>query len=152
MRFTASIVIGVIGICLALLNCIAVIRTIAEGFMIAQQVVTIPDSSPSQLAAVIGETIIAVSSRGLFAILPAILIFIALVPLRLRERWFYRGAFASSIYFILVPPFATIFGIVLLILLRRRRSDFREGAVSTLDGDVKPTSASDPSLPPKSES
>ena len=150
MRSISSFVVGIFGLFFALLNCIAVIRTIVAGVTIAQQVMALPDSNVSRLGAVIGETIVAVSSRGLFAILPALLIYIALVPLRLKERWFYRGVYVSSIYFILVPPFATIYGIVLLIALRRKRSDFREVAVLTYESDeINPPPA--PSLPPKSD-
>ena len=151
MRYIASIVVGAIGIGFALLNCIAVMRTIAEGITVAQQVMAPRNSNVSLLAAVIGETLVAVSSRGVFAILPALLILIALIPLRLRERWFYRCAFASSIYFVLVPPFATIYGIVLLIALKRRRSDFRRVSVPTLEEADTHPQPSELSFPPRSE-
>ena len=146
MKSIASVVVGIVGLCLTLLSCLAVTRTIVAG---AQQAAHL-DGGVSRLGGVIGETIVAVSSRGLFAILPALLIYIALVPLRLRERWFYRGAYASSIFFVLVPPFATIYGIVLLIALRRRRGDFREATELTFES-VEMHPSSEPSLPPKSE-
>ena len=147
MRFIASIAVGIIGLCLALLSCLAVMRTIVAG---AQQSIALPDHEVSQLGVVIGETIVAVSSRGLFAILPALLIYIALVLLRLRAPWFYRGAYASSIYFILVPPFATIYGIVLFIALRRRRGGFREATDLTFESDEKHP-RQEPSPPAKSD-
>lgn len=142
MKFITSIVVGIIGIGFTVLNCFSVMRTITEGVMMAKRLTALPTRDASQLSAVIGETVIAVSCCGMLTILPALLIYITLVPLRLRSRWFYRWAFASSIYFILVPPFATILGLILLTALRRRRSEFREvaGYTSELDMSLEPLS------------
>lgn len=150
MRFIASVVVGIVGLCLALLSCVAVVKTIVVGVSTAQQLMNLSDSGVSRLGVVMGETIVAASSRGLFALLPALLIYIALVHLRLRKRWFYHGAYYSSIYFILVPPFATIYGIVLLIALRRRRGEFRDATDLRPEGG-KMVSRSEPIIPPKSD-
>jgi hypothetical protein len=103
---------------------LAGIRTIVEGVNAPQHVITLPGSDPTQLAAIIGETIIAFTCRGIIAIIPAILIYLALVPFRQRKQWFYSLARLASYCLLLLFPFGTIFGGILLVMLRRRRPEF----------------------------
>lgn len=128
MKPTASVIVAILGVGFALMDFFAVAKTLYECFANSRQIIALPGADPSQLAAVIGETIIAVVCRGLFAILPASLLYVALVPMRLRAGWFYSCTRIASFYFLLVVPFATVYGIILLIALRRRRSEFIHSA------------------------
>ena len=113
------LIVGVVGILFTILNGILVAGSLMNGYTIARH-----SMDTSQLAAVIGETLITVACIGLFAIIPATLLDLAIRQLRLRRRWFYTCALICALYFLLLPPFGTIFGIILLIALRRRRAEF----------------------------
>lgn len=118
-----SIIVGAGGIIFTVLNAVAVVRTLMSGYSLTR-VVTRNLTNPAQLSAVIGETLIAVICRGLLAIIPATLLYLALGPLRLRRRWFHTCALICALYFLLLMPFGTIYGVVLLVALRRRRTGF----------------------------
>ncbi len=125
----ASFLVGVGGILFAILNAIAVVGTAINGYSLTREAVR-RLADPAQLAAVIGETIIAVAIIGVLAIIPATLLYLALGPLRLRRRWFYPCALTCALYFLLLMPFGTIYGIVLLVAIRRRRAGFAEPLAS----------------------
>lgn len=115
--------IAVLGILFAMIDGIAVIGVIRNGISLSKEVV-LSSRDTGQLAAVMGETIIAIATLSIFAILPAILLYIALGPMRLRAKWFYSSTLVAGIYFLVLIPFASLFGVVLLVALRRRRSEF----------------------------
>ena len=116
-----ALVVGVGGIIFTILNGIAVVRTLMNGYSLTREVARNP-TDPAQLTAVIGETMIAVITQGFLAIIPATLLYLALGPVRLRRRWFHTCALICALYFLLLMPFGTIYGIVLLVALRRRRA------------------------------
>lgn len=123
VRSYISTFIAVLGVLFSLTNFLAMIGVIRNG--ISQSIVLVLTcGGTGQLSAVIGETIIAIASLGFLALLPAVLLYIALGPLRLRAKWFYSCTLIASIYFLVMIPFATVFGIVLLVALRRRRGEF----------------------------
>lgn len=124
MKSIKSVIVALLGLCFVLLSCISVTRTLLNGYSVAQEMSVQVGLEPSRLAAVIGETLIALASLGLIAILPALLLYVALGPMRLRTGWFYSCAFLSSLYFLVLFPFGTIYGIILLVALRRRRGEF----------------------------
>jgi len=115
--------IAVLGVLFALIDGLAVIGVIRNGLSESKALV-LSSASSEQLAAVMGETIIAIATLSLFAILPAILLYTALGPMRLRAKWFYSCTWVAGIYFLVLIPFASLFGIVLLVALRRKRSEF----------------------------
>lgn len=121
--FYMSTYIAVLGILFAMIDGIAVIGVIRNGISLSKEVV-LSSRGTGQLAAVMGETIIAIATLSIFAILPAILFYVALGPMRLRAKWFYSCTLVAGIYFLVLIPFASLFGIVLLVALRRRRSEF----------------------------
>lgn len=77
---------------------------------------------PAEMGAIMGEAIIIVASRGLFALVPATLLFIAWVPLHYRPRWFHRAILAAGFYFTQLFPIGTVTGILLLVLVRRNKA------------------------------
>lgn len=119
----ASFLVGVVGILFTILNGLAVVGVVLNGYSLTRAAVR-RLADPTELMAVIGETIIAVVSLGFLAIIPAALLYLALGPLRLRRRWFHPCALTCALYFLLLMPFGTIYGIVLLVVLRRRRAGF----------------------------
>ncbi len=124
MKSHLSAICAVLGIGFVFTSSLAAIRTIVDGISASRQVMSLPGSDPSQLSAVIGETIIAFISRGFIAIIPAMLIYLALVPLRERDQSFYTGARLASYCLLVMFPFGTLCGIILLVMLRRRRLEF----------------------------
>ena len=128
MRSFISVLVGVLGVLLTVTNCIAVAKTLMSGYTFARELMVRQSDVPAQLGALIGETIVGISSRGLFTVLPAMLLYVALAPLRLRQRWFYISAQICSLYFLLLLPFGTLYGIVLLVAIRRRRGEFTASA------------------------
>lgn len=139
MKFTVSAICAILGIAFAITSCIAGVRTIVDGVYASQHVISSPGSDPSQLAAIIGETIIAFVCRGIIALIPAILIYVALVPFRLRKQWFYSGARLASYCLLLLFPLGTICGCIFLAMLRRRRSEFaRSGSLSEIPSEPTP--------------
>lgn len=127
MKSSVSDICAVLGIGFAFTSCLAGIRSIVEGVIASRHVMTLPGSAPAQFAAVIGETIIAFVSRGFIAIIPALLIYVALVPFRRREPWFYSCARLASYCLLILFPFGTLCGSILQVMLRRRRSEFVRG-------------------------
>jgi hypothetical protein len=125
LRTSASTVIAVLGVLFALIDGLAVIGVIRNGISQSKAIVmTNGVGNPEQLGAVFGEAIIAIAVLSLFALLPAVLLYLALGPMRLRAKWFYLCTLGAGIYFLVLIPVATIFGIVLLVALRRRRGEF----------------------------
>lgn len=135
MKSVIAFIVAILGVVLSVTCCSAALKTITEGIDASREVMTLRGADPSQLSAVIGETLIALASRGLLAIVPAVLLYAALAGFRVRSRWFYSCATLAAVFFLFLPPFATIYGIILLVALRRRKSEF--ASVS-----------SQPSLPP----
>ncbi len=118
-----STFIAMIGVLFAIVSCFAVIGTIRNGIS-QSKIVVLSSGDPTQLAAVVGETIIGIATLSFLALLPAVLLYIALGPMRLRAKWFYSCTLIASIAFLVMIPFATVCGIILLVALRRRRSEF----------------------------
>jgi hypothetical protein len=108
MTSHVSFICAILGIGFAFTSSLAGIRTIVDGVFASRHVMTLPGSDPTQLTAVIGETIIAFVSRGFIAIIPALLIYLALVPFRQREQWFYSCARLTSYCLLILFPFGTI--------------------------------------------
>jgi hypothetical protein len=63
-----SIIVGVGGILFTVLNAMAVVRTLMSGYSLTRDMAR-HLTDPAKLSAVIGETLIAVISRGLLAII-----------------------------------------------------------------------------------
>lgn len=102
MKSHVSAITAVIGIGLALSGSIAVVRSIWFGVQFA--VTVVPDPDPSQLAATIGETIIAVFSRGVLLLVPAIIIYLAFFTFGQRGRSYLSAArLACSAMMVGVP-------------------------------------------------
>lgn len=127
MKSHVSFICAILGIGFAFTSGLAGIRTILAGLSAAQQLMMLPSSEPAELTAIIGETIIALTSRGFIAIIPALLIYLALAPFRQREQWFYSCSRLASYCLLILFPFGTICGIILLVMLRRRRAEFVRG-------------------------
>jgi hypothetical protein len=124
MKSRVSAICAVLGVGFAFTSSLAGIRTIVDGVFASRYVMSLPGSDPAQFGAVIGETIIAFVSRGFIAIIPALLIYLALVPFRQREQWFYSCARLASYCLLILFPFGTICGSILLVMLRRHRTEF----------------------------
>jgi hypothetical protein len=119
MKANFAAVCALLGSGLALTGFFAVIRTLSMGFMAASRLMTMPDIAPSDLTAVIGETIIAIFSRGVLLLPSAVLIYLAFFPLRQRNPIYYSIARLSCYSMLIAFPVGTLVGIVLLMLLRR---------------------------------
>jgi ABC-type sulfate transport system permease subunit len=130
MKSHLAAVAAVIGIGLALSGSIAVVRTIWFGVQSAITVVPAPD--PSQLAAIIGETIIAVFSRGVLLLVPAIIIYLAFFTFGQRDRSYLSAARLSCVAMMVGVPIGTLAGIILYFMLGRlqRRSDITTAAIA----------------------
>jgi len=115
--------IAMLGILCAMIDALAVMGTIRNGIS-QSKVVVMSGGDPTQLSAVIGETIIGIGTLSILALLPAVLLYIALGPMRLRTKWFYSCTSIASIVFLVTIPVATVCGIILLVALRRRRREF----------------------------
>lgn len=125
MKFYLSVICAILGIGLALFDSAAGIKTIVDAALaIPQQIKVDGVGDPSKLSAIIGEAIIAYVSRGVFAFIPAILIYLALGPLRLRQNWFHQWARIAGWCLVILLPFGSICGCILLVLIRRRKSEF----------------------------
>jgi hypothetical protein len=124
MQTTLAFIVALLGVALSITNCSAVINTILDAIAASRALMNSPSPDPSLLSAVIGETIIAIVCHGLLAIVPAALLYAALAGFRLRQEWFYSCTRVAAVYFLYVPPFATIYGIILLVALRRRKAEF----------------------------
>ncbi|WP_395751761.1 hypothetical protein [Prosthecobacter sp.] len=129
MKSAIALTVAILGVLLSMANGYAVLKTTHAGTSAAQAFMRSPAPDPSHLSAIVGETIIAVTSHGFLAIIPATLLYVALAVLRVRQRWFYSCTTVAAIYFLLVPPFATLYGIILLVALRRRKSEFGVPAI-----------------------
>jgi hypothetical protein len=123
MKSHVSAITAVIGIGLALSGSIAVVRSIWFGVQFA--VTVVPDPDPSQLAAIIGETIIAVFSRGVLLLVPAIIIYLAFFTFGQRGRSYLTAARLACLAMMVGVPIGTLAGIILNFKLGRlqRRSD-----------------------------
>jgi hypothetical protein len=124
MKAAIAYIVAILGVALSQTNFLAVVHVIVAGVDAVRELVSSPASDPSLLGAVIGETMIAIASHGLWAIVPAALLYAALAGFRVRKGWFYSCTQLAAIYFLFVPPFATVYGIILLVALRRRKSEF----------------------------
>lgn len=91
--------------------------------MAARHIMARPDSAPSDLAAVIGETVIAVFSCGVLLLPSAILIYVAFFPLRQRDPIYYSVTRLSCYCMLIAFPVGTLAGIVLLMQLRRIKDE-----------------------------
>ncbi|WP_395744139.1 hypothetical protein [Prosthecobacter sp.] len=124
MKSPFPTICAVLGIGFAFTSTLASLQTLVHGITASRQVAATHGNDPAQLSAVIGETIIALISRGVIAIIPALLLYLALVPLRLRKPWFYSGAHVAACCLLIMFPFGTVCGGMLLVMLRRRRPEF----------------------------
>ncbi|MFZ2282166.1 MAG: hypothetical protein WAW39_30500 [Prosthecobacter sp.] len=124
MKVAIAFIVSILGLALSLTNCLAVVKTILDGVHSSRVLMNLTAPDPSQLGAIIGETMIAVASHGFLAIVPATLLYVALVGFRIRKGWFYSCTKLAAVYFLFVLPFATAYGIILLVALRRRKSEF----------------------------
>lgn len=124
MKSRVSAICAILGIGFAFTGSLAGIRTIWAGVLDAWQVISLPSSEPTQLAAVIGEAIITFVSSGFIVIIPAMLIFLALGPFRQRGHWFYSWSRPASYCLLILFPFGTVCGTILLVMLRRSRFEF----------------------------
>ncbi len=127
MKSHVSYICAILGIGFAFTSSLAGIRTLVDGVSATRHVMALTGSDPAQLGAIIGETIVAFTCRGIVAIIPAMLIYWALVPFQQREQWFYSCARLASYCLLVLFPFGTICGTLLLVMLRRRRSEFVRG-------------------------
>lgn len=127
MKSRVSGICAILGIGFAFTGSLAGLRTIWDGVLEARQVISLPSSDPTQLAAVIGEAIIAFVSIGFIVIIPAMLIVLALGPLRQRGYWCYSWSRPASYCLLFLFPFGTVCGTILLVMLRRSRSEFVRG-------------------------
>jgi len=132
----ASTAIAVLGILFVVTNCVAVTKNMVACIDAIMRV-TRAGGDPSQAGAVAGEAVIEAVSRivflGLAAIVPATLLYLALVPMRLRARWFYASTLITCLYLLVLLPFGTVSGFVLLAELRRRRGEFVNNETSTTE-------------------
>ena len=124
MKSTVSVVFAIHGIVLVFTSILAGMRTIFDGVSASKHVIMLPGTDASQLAAVIGETIIGFTCRGIVSAIPATLIYFALVPFRLRKQWFYMCTRLASYCLLFLFPFGTVCGSILLVMLNHRRSEF----------------------------
>jgi hypothetical protein len=119
-----SITIALLGIIFTVMSCSAVTWAIL-GEITSLNCISLGFDNPLDSAVVIGETVIDIIfaniNQGLLAILPATLLYIAFGLMRFRARWFCICTFASSLYFLVLLPFGTVCGIILLVELRRSR-------------------------------
>jgi hypothetical protein len=123
-------IFAIFGIALAFSSCLAGIKTIFDAiFSFPELLGKGGVGDPAQLSAIIGEVIISFCSRGVLAVFPALLIYLSLVPLRLRSNWFYQWARLSSFSLLILFPFGSFLGCVLLVLLKRNKSQFKESGV-----------------------
>ncbi|MBN8420564.1 MAG: hypothetical protein J0L73_16730 [Verrucomicrobia bacterium] len=137
---------AILGLALSVTNASAVVNVLWNGIASSRALMSSSEGDPSHLSAIAGETIIAVASHGLLAIVPTALLYMALTGFRLRQRWFYSCARMAAVYFLFVPPFATVYGIILLVALRRRKSEFASNAHAAPPSQSAP---SPPDLNPK---
>jgi predicted branched-subunit amino acid permease len=126
MKSYFSAIFAILGIGLSITGSLAGIRTIVDGVFASWHVITLPGSDPAQLGAIIGESIIAFTCRGIIAVIPAMLIYLALGPFRQRKQWFYSWARLASYCLLILFPIGTICGCILLVMLRCRRSEFEQ--------------------------
>ena len=90
-------------------------------------------AQPGQLSAIIGELIIGSFPLGIIDLIPAFVLFIALLPLKVRSRWSYFAFLFSGCYLLCLVPIGTITGIALLMCLRRRKSEFSPDTVKQVN-------------------
>ena len=81
---------------------------------------TEPD--PTAIGQVVAQVVVTLASRGLYTVIPAVLLYIAWVPLGYRPPWLHRAIVMAGIYFMQLFPSGTVIGAVLLIALRRNRA------------------------------
>lgn len=136
MKTHFAAICALLGSGFAFTGSFAAIRTLVAGFTAARHCIATPDSAPSDLTAIIGETIIAVFSRGVLLLPAAILIYLAFFPLRLRDPIYYAATRLSCCCMMIAFPVGTLAGFVLLMLLRRIK---REMIVSDKQAE-KPSS------------
>ena len=125
MKSVISVICAVLGIGLALLDSAAGIKTIVDlVFAAANLAKETGLGDPAQLSALIGEAIIAFVTRGVAAIVPTMLICVALGPLSLREHWFYFWARLAAWSLLILFPVGTICWIVILLMVKGKKAEF----------------------------
>jgi len=133
--------VAMLGVLFAMIVALAVTGAIRNGIL-QSKVVVMSGGDPTQLGAVIGEIIISIATLSFLALVPAGLLYIALGPMRLRAKWFHSYTLVASIAFLVMIPFATVFGIILLVALRRRRGEFlNDSKYPAQDGEHRPPKA-----------
>jgi hypothetical protein len=130
MKSHVAAITAVIGIGLAFTGSVAIVRTIWFG---VQSAITVfPAQDPSLLAAIMGETIIAVFSRSVLLLVPVIIIYLAFFTLGQRDRSYISAARFSCLAMMLGIPIGTLGGIILYFLLGRlqRRTEMITAATA----------------------
>ena len=117
------LLVAITGLALTALHAFGLIQ--ALNVLIAAVMAGVQESGeldPAEMAGVLGQAAITLSSRGLFTLIPAAILFIAWVPLCYRPRWFHRAILAAGIYFMQLFPAGTVIGVILLMLVRRNKA------------------------------
>ena len=81
-------------------------------------------SDPSQLGALIGEALIATFVGMLISLVGAILLLLAVFPMRYRSPWLYWLLILLGSLYLLAAPLGTIIGIVFLLVASTKRQEF----------------------------
>lgn len=62
--------------------------------------------------------------RGVFSVLPAAMLYTALVATKFRKPWFYYSISCACFFFFTLIPVGSIFGLILFHALRMRKAEF----------------------------
>lgn len=119
MKPRIATILAVLGIGLAFTGSLATIITMWDGFQMAASLAGGLTANSSQLSALIAETIVAVFTRGVLLLLPAILLYLAFFPLGQKDTGYFRTAKFASIAMMLAVPVGTVAGGILYFMLRR---------------------------------
>ena len=135
MKLIFARIVGILGMLFALHNFDWMTRYAIES---VKEISALDPTTtqPEAISKVIGEFIIILSNMGAIAIIPAFLIYVTLVPLKLRHKWFFTCAKVFSIYLLFLFPAGTIFGCILLWNLKRRQTAFQTQPTSDANPDV----------------
>jgi hypothetical protein len=122
--------VAIIGSALALLHFLSLIEAVftiyVPGFLNTDL------SDPHVFSALIGESIVFIVSRGIFASIPCIFLFAALFIFKIQRTWFRYICMFSGIYFCFLFPVGTVLGVGLLSSTRTRslKKSVEQGAAA----------------------
>ncbi|MBK8035780.1 MAG: hypothetical protein IPK22_01390 [Verrucomicrobiaceae bacterium] len=131
MRPFLSALLAALGVCFAALHFAGFMHWLAGSACAFIEVAGQASVSPSELSAGIGENIILFVLRGLFSILPAALLYTVLVATKFRKPWFYYSTYCACLFFFILIPIGSVFGLILFIALRRRKTEFFNSSQTT---------------------